>query len=205
MEGLGVRRPRGGDMLKLRRVSIVTGLVVVGGIYAAVPALADDGYGSTTCNQMPAPVCDLGAGRGGDNSKPENPGDGNRPGRPGSGNPGNGNSNPGDTIIGGNSNLANCSYVKSDRPTQTPAARPRSPLCSPFQQRVVWFWRKPPSQHRGSKVLGMYGNARLRASPTGCTGRRCGFPMDGRPERLCCPRRPSWRRWRASSCGWPHR
>ncbi|GAA5110823.1 hypothetical protein GCM10025762_19140 [Haloechinothrix salitolerans] len=101
-------------MLKLRRVSIVAGLVVVGGICGVAPALADGGYGSTTCDQTPAPVCDLGAGKGGDNSKPGNPGNGNKPGRPGTGNPGKGNSNPGDTIIGGNSNLAKCSYVKSD-------------------------------------------------------------------------------------------
>jgi hypothetical protein len=101
-------------MLKLRRVSMATGFVIIGGICAAGPALADDGYGSTTCNQIPAPVCDLGAGKGGDNSKPGNPGSGNKPGRPGNGNPGKDNSNPGDTIIGGNSNLAKCSYVKSD-------------------------------------------------------------------------------------------
>ncbi|MFF0147017.1 hypothetical protein [Amycolatopsis sulphurea] len=106
-------------MLKLRRVSIATGIVVVGGICAAGPALADDGYGSTTCNQTPAPVCDLGAGRGGD-TKPSNPGDGAKPGtgrkpeRPGTGNPDTSHSGPGDTLIDGNSNLAKCSYVKSD-------------------------------------------------------------------------------------------
>lgn len=104
-------------MLTLRSIAIVTGLVVVGGICGVAPAFADDGYGSTMCNQMPAPVCDLGAGKGGDSGKPGgNSGNGdNKPGHPGSGNSGNGNTdpNPGDTIIG-NSNLANCSYVKSD-------------------------------------------------------------------------------------------
>lgn len=105
-------------MLRLRSVAIVTGFVVVGGICGVAPAFADGGYGNTTCDQMPAPVCDLGAGKDGTNGKPGgDSGNGNsKLGRPGSGNSGNSNSdiNPGDTIIGGNSNLASCSYVKSD-------------------------------------------------------------------------------------------
>ncbi|KAA2246362.1 hypothetical protein F0L68_40715 [Solihabitans fulvus] len=101
-------------MLKLRSISIVTGLVVIGGVCGVAPAFADGGYGSTTCDQMPAPVCDLGAGKGGDTIKPGKPDTGNKPDRPGAGNPGSGNSNPGDTIIGQNSNLASCSYVRSD-------------------------------------------------------------------------------------------
>ncbi|SDJ02072.1 hypothetical protein SAMN05192558_10489 [Actinokineospora alba] len=103
-------------MLRLRSVSIVTGLVVVGGICGVAPAFADGGYGNTTCNQMPAPVCDLGAGKGGGDSKPGNTaGKGNQvPDRPGSGDSGNGQRGTGDVIIGGDSNLASCSYVKSD-------------------------------------------------------------------------------------------
>ncbi|MFI7676417.1 hypothetical protein [Actinophytocola sp. NPDC049390] len=80
----------------------------------ATPALADDGWGTTDCQQTPAPVCDLGAGKGGTDPRPGNPGNGKpNSGRPGSGNQGDSSYN-GDTIVGGDSNLANCSYVKSD-------------------------------------------------------------------------------------------
>lgn len=102
-------------MLTLRTVTIVTGLVVIGGICGVAPAFADDGYGSTLCDQTPAPVCDLGAAKGGTNGKPANPGNGNNK-HPGSGNSGNSNTgpDPGDTVLGGKANLANCFYVKSD-------------------------------------------------------------------------------------------
>jgi hypothetical protein len=102
-------------MLKLRRIAVVTGLLVIGGVCGIVPALADDGYGSTMCDQMPAPVCDLGAGKGGSAPAPGgHPGNGGpKLGHTDSGGNRNSNPNPGDTLIG-NSNLASCSYVKSD-------------------------------------------------------------------------------------------
>ncbi|WP_229787803.1 hypothetical protein [Actinokineospora fastidiosa] len=56
-------------------------------------------------------------GNNGNHGRPGgNPGQGNTPNRPGTGtNPGSGKpSNPGDAIVGGDSNLASCSYVKSD-------------------------------------------------------------------------------------------
>ncbi|MCU1680231.1 MAG: putative ATP/GTP-binding protein [Amycolatopsis sp.] len=99
----------------MRRIATITGIVALSMLGVSAPALAD-GWGSTICSQVPSPACDLGAGAGGGNGKPGgNPGD-SKPGHPGTGNPGNGssNSNPGDTLIGGKSNLASCSYVKSD-------------------------------------------------------------------------------------------
>jgi len=100
----------------MRRIATITGIVAISVLGAAVPAVADNGWGSTSCSQVPSPACDLGAGIGGDNGKPGgNSGNGNtKPGHPGSGSSGNIDPNPGDVIVGGNSNLAHCSYVKSD-------------------------------------------------------------------------------------------
>jgi hypothetical protein len=98
----------------MRRIATITGIVATCVLGAAAPALADNGWGSTTCSQVPTPACNLGAGSGGDNGKPGGvPGNGdNKPSHPGgSGKPGN--SNPGDTIVG-DKNLTHCSYVKSD-------------------------------------------------------------------------------------------
>jgi hypothetical protein len=101
----------------MRRIVTVTGILAISLLATTAPALAD-GWGTTNCSQVPSPACDLGAGKGGGDGKPGgNSGNSNsNPGRPGSTHSGNGNSdpNPGDTIIGGNSNLASCSYVKSD-------------------------------------------------------------------------------------------
>jgi hypothetical protein len=101
-------------MLRHRSVAVVTCLVVVGGLCGVAPAFADDGF--TRCDQMPAPVCNLGAGKGGSAPAPGGtPGNGNtRPGHTGSDGTRNSNPNPGDTIVAGKSNLASCSYVKSD-------------------------------------------------------------------------------------------
>lgn len=101
----------------MRRFTLVTGIVAasLGGL--AAPALADGGWGNTNCSQVPTPACELGVGNNGNHGRPGgNPGQGNTPNRPGTGtNPGSGKpSNPGDAIVGGDSNLASCSYVKSD-------------------------------------------------------------------------------------------
>lgn len=100
----------------MRRPAIITVLAAVSILGMATPALADDTYGNTTCSQTPSPACDLGAGKGGKQGNPGgNPGNGNRdPGRSSGGTDNGGGDDNGDKIIGGGSNLANCSYVRSD-------------------------------------------------------------------------------------------
>ncbi|GAA1291630.1 ATP/GTP-binding protein [Saccharothrix xinjiangensis] len=98
----------------MKRTVVVAGAVAVGLVLGTEPASADN-YGNVTCDQVPSPLCELDAGTSGDPGRPGgNPGSG-KPHRPGgndssTGRPG----NPGDTIVGGDSNLANCSYVESD-------------------------------------------------------------------------------------------
>lgn len=104
-------------MLTIKRAAVLSSATIVGLLCGVAPALADDIYGNTTCSQTPTPACDLGAGTGGHDGKAG--GDlgssTGRPGRTGSGSGGRDSSPPpGDTIIGGNPNLANCSYVRSD-------------------------------------------------------------------------------------------
>jgi hypothetical protein len=104
-------------MLRPRGIAVVTGLVLISGLCGATLAVADDGFGSTKCQQMPAPVCDLGAGKGGNSgTSGSSPGHDGKPGHQGTGTSGGGNNagSPGDTITGGKPNLARCSYVKSD-------------------------------------------------------------------------------------------
>jgi hypothetical protein len=99
----------------MRRFATITGLVAIGVLGAAAPALADPGWGSTDCSQVPSPACDLGAGTGGGNGSPGGHSGKGTP-QPGDNGPGNGDGSGGsngDTILG-DSNLANCSYVRSD-------------------------------------------------------------------------------------------
>lgn len=100
----------------MRRIGIVTGVVAIGALGITTPALANDGWGGTSCSQFPSAACDLSAGTHPGYGKPGgNPGNGdNKPGRPGGQIPGGDHGNPGDTIVGGDSNLAHCSYVPSD-------------------------------------------------------------------------------------------
>lgn len=100
----------------MRRIATMSGIVALTLFGAAVPAFADNGWGSTNCSQVPSPVCDLGAGKGGgDGKQGGTSGKGSqKPGSPGSGGSGGGQRGTGDVIIGGDSNLASCSYVKSD-------------------------------------------------------------------------------------------
>jgi hypothetical protein len=103
--------------LTMRRIGTITGLVAVSALSVAAPALANDGWGGTNCSQFPSPACDLSAGTNPGNGRPGGtPGNGDsKPGRPGGDHPGSGDlGNPGDTIVGGDSNLAHCSYVQSD-------------------------------------------------------------------------------------------
>jgi hypothetical protein len=101
----------------LRRASVVAGAAVVIALVGAVPAFAN-GWGNVNCGQSPTPDCQLGAGSGGSggNQGGGHGGGDHQPSHGGSGNNGSGTggNSGGDTIIGGTSNLAACSYVKSD-------------------------------------------------------------------------------------------
>jgi hypothetical protein len=98
-------------VLTLRRIGVLAVLVTVGVFGMAAPAFADT-WGRTDCQQTPAPVCDLGTGTGGTNGQP---GDRQRHGdRKPNGADSDNSGTSGDTIVGGESNLANCSYVRSD-------------------------------------------------------------------------------------------
>lgn len=96
----------------LKRLGVVAGTSAAVLAVTALPASADDGYGFTDCTQYPNPGCELGAGTGGGSGQ----GHGNpAPPKPGHGAPGTGRPEPnGDTIVGGDSNLAECAYELSD-------------------------------------------------------------------------------------------
>ena len=102
-------------MLRAGRATVVSGALVAGLLVFALPAGADDNYGNVTCSQTPSPLCNLAAGSSGTNGSPHTNPSAASPMNPGVGKPGSGKPvNPGDTIIGGDSDMANCSYVKSD-------------------------------------------------------------------------------------------
>lgn len=115
----------------LKRALIITGIGTALVLGSAMPALAS-GWGAVDCSRDPSPYCQLGAGQGG--KPPVKPqGEANpKPGQPkeqGDNNPDTP-TPPGDRILG-DSNLANCSYVRSDYhpPTngvQTVAYRPHA-------------------------------------------------------------------------------
>ncbi|PWW53106.1 hypothetical protein [Actinokineospora spheciospongiae] len=102
----------------MRRFATTTGVIAASLLGLATPAIADGGWGNTTCSQIPTPSCELGVGDNGNNGRPSGPpgqGD-NTPHRPDSdNNPGtDAPDKPGDSVVGGDSTLASCSYVKSD-------------------------------------------------------------------------------------------
>lgn len=99
----------------MRRTAVVAGVFTAAVLGLASPAVAGRGWGSTTCSQTPTPACELGAGTSSAPGKAPGAVAPNA-GRPGGGTkPGNGKpANPGDTITGGDANMASCSYVKSD-------------------------------------------------------------------------------------------
>ncbi|KAA2253315.1 hypothetical protein F0L68_33440 [Solihabitans fulvus] len=101
----------------LRRASVVAGAAVVLALAGAAPAFAN-GWGNVTCGQSPTPDCQLGAGSGGNGGNQDGGHEGGdqQPSHDGSGNNGSGTggNSGGDTIIGGSSNLASCSYVPSE-------------------------------------------------------------------------------------------
>jgi hypothetical protein len=97
----------------VRSIAIVIAITTVGVLGVARPAMADNGWGSTNCEQTPSPVCDLQVGKGPSGGIPRgNLGNGNR--NPGRTSPGN-DSTGGDTSSDGKHlSLTKCSYVPSD-------------------------------------------------------------------------------------------
>ncbi|GAA2685990.1 MULTISPECIES: hypothetical protein [Actinosynnema] len=101
-------------MLSHQRAATVAAVVAAGLVLGAAPAFAGDSYGTVTCDQTPSPLCELEAGANGSGepghapstSGPDHPG-GSAPSAPAP-------REPGDTITGGDSGQADCSYVKSD-------------------------------------------------------------------------------------------
>lgn len=98
----------------LKRLGVIAGTSAAVLVATALSASADDGYGFTDCTQYPNPGCELGAGAGGGSGGGQ--GNGNpAPPKPGQAAPGTGRPEAnGDTIIGGDSNLAQCTYELSD-------------------------------------------------------------------------------------------
>jgi hypothetical protein len=103
----------------MRRLAIITALVASGLLGFATPALADPGWGSTDCSQVPNPACDIGAGKGG--TPPTGPGGGT-----------------GTSVNGGGDGsdpYAHCRYVEVDY--QDPGGQPTESgawymvVCSP--------------------------------------------------------------------------
>ena len=116
-------------MHRVTRTALTTGAVIILCLAAAGPALAD-GWGNVNCGEAGNPSCDLGAGQRGRGTPAPQPGP--RPDAPKSqaGSPDTAPPPPGDRIVGGDSNQANCSYVRSDyqppaNGVQTVSYRPR--------------------------------------------------------------------------------
>lgn len=102
-------------MLTATRLSALTLLISAAILTSTTPARAGDWYGDVDCAQNPYPGCELGAGTPGhsdglppvpdsDPPSPEAQGEGPDAAPPPSD----------DQAIGGDDNLANCSYVRSD-------------------------------------------------------------------------------------------
>lgn len=131
----------------MRRIAVVA-IVVLASVAGGVgTAFAATPWGGVNCDQTPTPACQLGAGSGGDQGGggPTGGGQGDSGHSGGGSHQGGGNAqpnNPGDQIIGGGGNLANCSYVPSDY--QPPAGavtaaavRPLNPAGSGTPSSVV--------------------------------------------------------------------
>jgi hypothetical protein len=106
----------------LKRTGVVVGLSLAGLVAGSVPAFAD-GWGYSDCSQYPNPGCELGVGKG---SNGHHNAEGSR--TPGQGRANHGNpTDPGgggDTLLGGDQNLANCSYQRSDYHPPSGATQP---------------------------------------------------------------------------------
>lgn len=133
----------------MRRIVVIAAVVLASLVGGVGTAFASSPWGGINCDQTPTPACRLGAGSGGDPGGGGPSGGGRRfPSEHGSsgGHRGSGGShqpnNPGDTVVGGGSNLAHCSYVRSDfRPPAgaitTAAIRPLNPGRTGHPQRVL--------------------------------------------------------------------
>jgi hypothetical protein len=103
-------------MLTCRCALLIAGCAIAVTAGGTMPAFAN-GYGGVDCSQDPSPYCQLGAGTGGNQGGEPRGGD-HQPGRRGSGHEGQrssgNNGSSGDSIVGGGSGLANCSYVPSN-------------------------------------------------------------------------------------------
>jgi hypothetical protein len=114
----------------MRRIAVVVIVVFASILGGMGTAFAGTPWGGVNCDQTPTPACQLGAGSGGGQGGSGPIGGGQSgSGQSGSGQSGSGQSgsgthqgsgrngqpnNPGDQIIGGGGNLANCSYVPSN-------------------------------------------------------------------------------------------
>ncbi|GAA2975694.1 hypothetical protein [Actinokineospora diospyrosa] len=102
-------------MLTRTRLSIIAGVAALAFVGTGLPALADTGWGSTDCGQIPTPACELEAGsNGGGGSPGGSSGHGGSPQRPGGGAGGGGQGGSGDTSSGSGNSVAECRYVRSD-------------------------------------------------------------------------------------------
>ncbi len=101
-------------MLTARRLGTLTILTSAAMLASLTPALAGDWYGDVNCGQNSYAGCELGAGQRGGGKPAPRPGP--RPGEPKSqaGAPDAPAPPPGDRIVGGDDNKADCSYVRSD-------------------------------------------------------------------------------------------
>lgn len=101
-------------MLSRQHAAAVAAAVAAGLVLGAATAFAGDSYGTVTCDQTPSPLCELEAGASGSGGPGRAPSTSD-PDRPGGGGPdAPAPREPGDSITGGESGQADCSYVKSD-------------------------------------------------------------------------------------------
>ncbi len=102
-------------MHRVGRTALTAGAAIALSLAAASPALAD-GWGNVKCGEAGNPSCDLGAGRGGHSAPIPGPAPGPKPGGPKSpaGEQGKVAPPPGDRVVGGANNQADCAYVRSN-------------------------------------------------------------------------------------------
>jgi hypothetical protein len=149
----------------LRRTIISTGVVSALLVIGAGTAFADP-WGGVDCTQTWYTGCRLGAGQGGQQG-PAQPGQG---GSPASGNQHGGDgaqsgsqAPPGDQVVGGTSQLANCSYVRSDY--QPPATGS-----------ITAAYRRPSDDGEITAVLSAYRSVASSVNP-----RSSAVPTPGQP------------------------
>ncbi|SFB63102.1 hypothetical protein SAMN05216266_13322 [Amycolatopsis marina] len=118
-------------MLTTRRWGTVTALTSAMMLASVAPALAGDWYGDIDCGQSSYPGCELGAGQRGRGTPAPRPGPGAGEPKTQAGSPDAAAPPQGDSVVGVDPNLADCSYVRSTyqppvNGVQTASYRPRS-------------------------------------------------------------------------------